>query len=101
MRCKQCGYKRTEVIDTRYGNNNSSVRRRRECPHCKIRFTTYELEDESLKLKRGSANKYYVVIYNNDNKTNRAIMSKSHPLTINILPIETIIFWEHIKKDPT
>jgi transcriptional repressor NrdR len=42
MKCPFCNHEVTRVIDTRLTNNNSVVRRRRECEHCKGRFTTYE-----------------------------------------------------------
>ena len=42
MRCPFCGYKETKVIDSRETEDFTVVRRRRECPKCKKRFTTYE-----------------------------------------------------------
>ena len=41
MKCPNCGYTKSEVIDSR-PTDNSSIRRRRECLSCKRRFTTYE-----------------------------------------------------------
>ena len=40
MRCPFCNHERTEVTDKRDVENET--RRRRECPKCKKRFTTYE-----------------------------------------------------------
>ena len=42
MKCPNCGYTKSEVIDSR-PTDNSSIRRRRECRSCKRRFTTYEV----------------------------------------------------------
>ena len=42
MRCQFCGYLDSKVIDSRPTEENSSIRRRRECLHCGRRFTTYE-----------------------------------------------------------
>lgn len=42
MKCIYCGYYATYVIDSRNIKNETIVRRRRECPECKGRFTTYE-----------------------------------------------------------
>ena len=42
MRCPYCGYQDTIVIDSRPSDDNSRIRRRRECVECKKRFTTYE-----------------------------------------------------------
>ncbi len=42
MRCPSCGYKDTGVVDSRMNTDGTSVRRRRKCPKCEERFTTYE-----------------------------------------------------------
>ncbi|MCT4613054.1 MAG: transcriptional regulator NrdR [Clostridia bacterium] len=42
MRCPFCSNEYTKVIDSRPSDDNSSIRRRRECESCKERFTTYE-----------------------------------------------------------
>lgn len=41
MKCPECGYEDSKVIDTRPAENK--IRRRRECLSCKCRFTTYEM----------------------------------------------------------
>jgi transcriptional repressor NrdR len=42
MRCPQCSTRDTRVVDSRDLDESSTVRRRRECPACSARFTTYE-----------------------------------------------------------
>ncbi|WP_448384976.1 transcriptional regulator NrdR [Fervidobacterium sp.] len=42
MRCPFCGYEDTRVLDSRELSEGSAIRRRRECPNCHARFTTYE-----------------------------------------------------------
>ncbi len=42
MKCPECGYLDTSVIDSRMTKDGLAIRRRRECPKCKTRFTTYE-----------------------------------------------------------
>lgn len=42
MRCPSCGAMETRVIETRTVDGGRVVRRRRECPKCSSRFTTYE-----------------------------------------------------------
>jgi len=42
MKCPFCGFEESKVIDSRPADDNSSIRRRRECLECKKRFTTYE-----------------------------------------------------------
>ncbi|CAA9551842.1 MAG: Ribonucleotide reductase transcriptional regulator NrdR [uncultured Thermomicrobiales bacterium] len=42
MRCPFCRSSDSRVIDSRELGGGESIRRRRECPHCHRRFTTYE-----------------------------------------------------------
>jgi transcriptional repressor NrdR len=42
MRCPQCGTRDTRVVDSRDLDEATTIRRRRECPSCTTRFTTYE-----------------------------------------------------------
>ncbi len=42
MRCPSCQYKDTNVVDSRMNSDGTSIRRRRKCPKCEERFTTYE-----------------------------------------------------------
>lgn len=42
MRCPQCGGRDTRVVDSRDLDDGTTIRRRRECPACTMRFTTYE-----------------------------------------------------------
>ncbi|GAH70721.1 unnamed protein product [marine sediment metagenome] len=42
MKCPFCEYEETKVIDSRLTEEGDAVRRRRECPSCSKRFTTYE-----------------------------------------------------------
>lgn len=50
MRCPFCGQDDTQVVDSRSSTEASSIRRRRKCPSCDKRFTTYERVD--LKMPR-------------------------------------------------
>ena len=42
MKCPFCNAADTKVIDSRPAEDNSSIRRRRQCVVCGKRFTTYE-----------------------------------------------------------
>ncbi len=42
MRCPQCGERETRVVDSRDLEDAATIRRRRECGGCSLRFTTYE-----------------------------------------------------------
>ncbi|MGI6669490.1 MAG: transcriptional regulator NrdR [Acetivibrionales bacterium] len=49
MKCPFCGYNEDRVIDSRPTEENTAIRRRRECLKCTKRFTTYE-KIESVPL---------------------------------------------------
>ena len=42
MRCPFCGHEDSQVKDSRPSEDNSAIRRRRHCPECGGRFTTFE-----------------------------------------------------------
>src|ERR1041384_2111214 len=42
MRCPFCGHDDSQVKDSRPSEDNSAIRRRRHCPECGGRFTTFE-----------------------------------------------------------
>lgn len=48
MKCPFCEEPDTKVIDSRPTEDGNSIRRRRECPKCSKRFTTYEKLEEML-----------------------------------------------------
>ncbi len=47
MKCPFCQSPNTRVVDSRAGKIEFEVRRRRECPDCSERFTTYERIERS------------------------------------------------------
>lgn len=50
MKCPFCHDLDNRVIDSRLTKDGGVIRRRRECFHCKRRFTTYERVEEVLPL---------------------------------------------------
>lgn len=46
MKCPNCGYTESKVIDSRPTDEGGCIRRRRECLQCQRRFTTYERIEE-------------------------------------------------------
>ena len=48
MRCPFCRVDNDRVIDSRAGDDGTSIRRRRECLDCKKRFTTYERVERQM-----------------------------------------------------
>ncbi len=56
MVCPFCKAEDTAVIDSRRNTEGSSVRRRRKCPKCDSRFTTYEKTEIELIVEKRSGN---------------------------------------------
>jgi transcriptional repressor NrdR len=51
MKCPYCHHLESKVIDSRYLEGHTSIRRRRECLKCGERFTTYErIEDVPIMV---------------------------------------------------
>jgi transcriptional repressor NrdR len=51
MRCPHCHFDQDRVMDSRASEDGYVIRRRRECLHCKRRYTTYErLEEMGIKV---------------------------------------------------
>lgn len=48
MRCPYCSHEDTQVVETRESDEGDVVRRRRRCPSCDKRFTTYERAEIAL-----------------------------------------------------
>jgi transcriptional repressor NrdR len=54
MRCPKCHADDTKVIDSREATDGLAIRRRRSCPTCTHRFTTYErMEEVPLMVVKG------------------------------------------------
>ena len=61
MRCPFCGSIETQVKDSRPAEDHVSIRRRRLCPDCGGRFTTYErvqLRDLTVVKKNGKREEF-------------------------------------------
>ncbi|AET90008.1 MULTISPECIES: transcriptional regulator NrdR [Caballeronia] len=48
MRCPFCRHEDTQVVDSRVSEDGAAIRRRRRCPACDKRFTTYERVELAL-----------------------------------------------------
>ena len=61
MKCPHCGYEESKVIDSRPIDENSSIRRRRECLGCQARFTTYEVIEniQPIVIKKDGSREYF------------------------------------------
>ncbi len=75
MKCPYCGEDNTKVIDSRPAEENSAIRRRRQCDACRRRFTTYE-KVETLPLfviKKDNSREPY-----NRSKIEKGILNACH-----------------------
>ncbi len=61
MYCPRCKSEDTAVIDSRLAEDGRAVRRRRECPKCEHRFTTFERQELSslIVVKRDGTREPY------------------------------------------
>lgn len=50
VKCQVCSTIETKVIDSRLNQQGDITRRRRECPRCGNRFTTYERIEEVMPI---------------------------------------------------
>ena len=53
MLCPYCKEPNTQVIDSRTCEEGSAIRRRRKCPNCGARFTTYEKAALQMLMRNG------------------------------------------------
>lgn len=52
MRCPYCNHSELKVTDSRNALDANAIRRRRECLKCGQRFTTFEMIELSLQVKK-------------------------------------------------
>ncbi|NLA51012.1 MAG: transcriptional repressor NrdR [Alcaligenaceae bacterium] len=50
MKCPFCGNTDTQVVDSRWQDEGNVIRRRRRCPDCEKRFTTFERVEKVMPV---------------------------------------------------
>lgn len=56
MKCPFCSFAESKVVDSRSTDDNTTIRRRRECLNCSKRYTTYEkVEDIPILVVKRDA----------------------------------------------
>ncbi|MGN0181127.1 MAG: transcriptional regulator NrdR [Candidatus Ornithomonoglobus sp.] len=87
MRCPYCSFIESKVIDSRPTDENSSIRRRRECLKCGKRFTTYEkLESIALVvIKKDDSRQPF-----NRNKVLKGIITACEKRPISLAQMERV-----------
>ena len=88
MKCPYCNESDTKVIDSRPADDNSSIRRRRQCERCGKRFTTYEkLETMPLMvIKKDNSRETY-----DRSKLEKGILLSCHKRPVSIQQINQMI----------
>ena len=95
MHCPFCSHTDTKVIDSRLIAEGSQTRRRRECPDCGERFTTFEsaelLMPKIIKSRDDMREPF------NEQKLREGLYRALEKRPVGEEEVETLI--EHIKKD--
>ena len=88
MKCPFCNASDTKVIDSRPADDNSSIRRRRQCEKCGKRFTTYEkLETMPLMIiKKDNSRETY-----DRSKIEKGILLSCHKRPVSSTQISSMI----------
>ncbi|GGA81809.1 transcriptional regulator NrdR [Ornithinibacillus halotolerans] len=89
MRCSNCHYKNTKVLDSRPIEEGRSIRRRRECEKCGYRFTTFERMEEVplIVVKKDGARQEF-----SREKLVRGLIKACEKRPVSIETIESIAF---------
>ncbi|MCI8886496.1 MAG: transcriptional repressor NrdR [Hungatella sp.] len=88
MKCPYCNEGDTKVIDSRPADDNSSIRRRRQCERCGKRFTTYEkLETMPLMvIKKDNSRETY-----DRSKIESGVIRSCHKRPVSTQQIDSMI----------
>ncbi|MBP5303934.1 MAG: transcriptional repressor NrdR [Clostridia bacterium] len=88
MKCPFCGEADTRVLDSRPTEEDSSIRRRRECQACGKRFTTYEMVERTpiVVVKRDKSREEF-----DRDKLLRGLMRACEKRPISIQTIEKVV----------
>lgn len=88
MYCIFCRHTDTEVIETRLSEDGGSVRRRRQCPKCQKRFTTYEKVEELpiLVIKRDGKRERF-----DREKLRRGLLKACEKTTVTAEQVELVV----------
>ena len=90
MKCTNCAFLDSKVVDSRVTQDSSSIRRRRECLKCSFRFTTYEyiLKTPTMVVKKTGAREEF----------NRTKIEESFRIACKKRPIPQQIIQDAIKN---
>ena len=88
MKCPFCSDDNTRVIDSRPADDNSAIRRRRQCDECGKRFTTYEKVETIplIVIKKDKNRETY-----DRSKIESGVVRSCHKRPVSVEQIETCI----------
>lgn len=88
MRCPYCGVLDVGVLESRLAEENTSVRRRRECNRCHKRFTTYERVEtlDMVVIKKDGRKEAY-----DRQKLKRGLIKATWKRTVSMADIEKML----------
>lgn len=88
MRCSQCHFGDTKVIESRDVAEGDAIRRRRECPKCEVRFTTYErIERPQLVVIKQDGTRE---LFNRD-KLQAGLLRACEKTTVTTMQVEDLV----------
>ena len=98
LKCPFCFFDESKVVDSRSTDDNTTIRRRRECESCKKRFTTYEIIETTpiMVVKKDNSREVF-----DREKIKRGIIKSCEKRPVSIEQIESIISYieNEINKD--
>ncbi|MSO42133.1 MAG: transcriptional repressor NrdR [Solirubrobacterales bacterium] len=88
MECPSCGAAKTSTLETRRADDGAAVRRRRRCPDCDHRFTTFERRepDPLYVIKRGDRRQRF-----DPEKLRAGLTRAAHKRPVRAAEIEAIV----------
>lgn len=90
MKCVYCNYHDSKVVDSRYIEENNTIRRRREClnPECQKRFNTYERVETLpiLVIKKDGSRQVF-----DSNKIKQGLIKACEKRPVTMQQIEEIV----------
>jgi transcriptional regulator nrdR len=88
MKCMYCGCLDSRVLDSRPTEEGSVIRRRRECPECGKRFTTYEKIETSpvMVVKKDGSRQLFEI-----NKVRLGIVKACEKCKVSAEQIEHVV----------
>jgi transcriptional repressor NrdR len=87
MFCPYCKSSKTKVVDKRASDENTTIRRRRECLKCKDRFTTYERAVLDMVVLKSNGSKEAF----DRNKLRRGITKSCEKRPVSLREIERMV----------